>query len=422
MNWKYQPGAAPANRSSAANARPQASERAALARLASATGHTLRLLRLSWASGSGAIPPDLADAEELLAKATLPEEYVEVSSRVGRLRAATALSGSNGLPREVFKRLMVGLRDLAHALDLEDILAEVKRLSEVSSEEPTVDPEPVLGVVRRTVTAVSSTREANEVLETCLREVEGGIRRLSADEEGSSARVQGIRKQLQHADALRDLDLLRGELIHETTEFERLIIERQQSLLRLERQARMAQKRAERVLAALADATTAASTDPLTSLGNRRALNEAARIAASTTSTTGVVLLDVDHFKKVNDTHGHAIGDRVLVHLSELLRGELRGDDQAFRIGGEEFVVLLAKCDERGAMATAERLRLRIAGTPLPMGNKYLPITSSFGVCLWGGGDSFDSILERADEALYECKRGGRNTVRSASKLGIPGG
>jgi diguanylate cyclase (GGDEF)-like protein len=161
-----------------------------------------------------------------------------------------------------------------------------------------------------------------------------------------------------------------------------------------------------------------AMSDPLTGLANRRAVEAALTrdLARADRDKTwlSVVVLDVDHFKKVNDTHGHAGGDQVLVALGELLRTALRAGDLAGRIGGEEFLTILPGTDPDGAMVAAERLRARIAAQRLQLPSGELSFTSSLGVaslrgpgCLRAAG----ALVERADAALYEAKRGGRNRV-----------
>jgi diguanylate cyclase (GGDEF)-like protein len=100
----------------------------------------------------------------------------------------------------------------------------------------------------------------------------------------------------------------------------------------------------------------------------------------------------------------------VLVHVAELLRADLRGNDTAFRIGGEEFIVLLADCDAGGALSTAERIRERIARSPVSLqGGKTVQISTSVGATLWGAGMSFETRHDLADEALYQAKAHGRN-------------
>ena len=120
-----------------------------------------------------------------------------------------------------------------------------------------------------------------------------------------------------------------------------------------------------------------------------------------------VIMFDLDHFKKVNDTHGHQAGDRLLAGIVECVRGELRAVDVLARYGGEEFVVAAPGIGWRQAEALAERLRARIAAERFDA----LPqVTCSFGVCGFDGGDA-DSLIRRADELMYEAKRKGRNCV-----------
>ena len=113
----------------------------------------------------------------------------------------------------------------------------------------------------------------------------------------------------------------------------------------------------------------------------------------------------------VNDTHGHAAGDAVLRTVAELLEAELRGDDEAFRIGGEELVVLLCDSGWQGARATAERLRARLARRAIPVPGASLRVTMSIGVSLWTPPQAFADAHHTADQALYRAKQSGRNRV-----------
>ena len=161
-----------------------------------------------------------------------------------------------------------------------------------------------------------------------------------------------------------------------------------------------------------------AMSDPLTGLANRRAVEAALSRDLARADREGnwlsIVSLDVDHFKRVNDTYGHAGGDQVLVALGDLLRTALRAGDLAGRIGGEEFLTILPDTDPDGAVIAAERLRTRIAAQRLTLPAGELSFTSSLGVAsLKGPGclRSAAALVERADAALYEAKRGGRNRV-----------
>lgn len=158
-----------------------------------------------------------------------------------------------------------------------------------------------------------------------------------------------------------------------------------------------------------------ARTDPLTGLLNRRALaDEAGRMlaqAARRGTPTAAVLIDIDHFKQINDGHGHAMGDAVLVAAAELLRRHCRTGDVCARIGGEEFLLLLPDSALQSAHRVAERLRLAFEQE---LARDLLPCTASLGVAFIQGTDDLDRLLISADRALYRAKRAGRNRVATA--------
>jgi diguanylate cyclase (GGDEF)-like protein/putative nucleotidyltransferase with HDIG domain/PAS domain S-box-containing protein len=158
----------------------------------------------------------------------------------------------------------------------------------------------------------------------------------------------------------------------------------------------------------------AARRDPLTGVGNRGELEGRlarmflARNEKRSEAPFAVIFLDLDHFKSINDTHGHAIGDRVLVNLTRLVADELYSGETICRYGGEEFVVLCPETDLATAIQRAERLRIALTSTELaaPL---QLAVSASFGVAQMEDGDTLEQLLHRADEALYDAKRGGRN-------------
>jgi diguanylate cyclase (GGDEF)-like protein len=401
----------PTTTARASGLRPGNEERQALARLSFALAHVLRLYR-HVAAASGRPTDDLVTLEAALSAAQLPEDYVDVARNVSTL-TGVAVEGAPSLSAHVHARFAAIFRDIARALSLTKLEEEIIGLA-ATGRDGRVDPDALLSIARRIVQSLLVHQSTTEILDESLKNVDGGIRRMAADEVDVGARLSLIRERLVTRPAGEDVDRLRRALVEETVSLERLVQERRRALEELQRQSRMAQRRAERLLSALADATTAACTDPLTGLGNRRAMGETiARIAISP-STTGVLVLDVDHFKRVNDTFGHAGGDRVLCQIAEAMRSELRPDDSAFRIGGEEFVVLLARCDDAGAMATAERIRQRIASTSIPVGATRIAVSASVGVALWTPGRTFEETHDAADEALYQAKNGGRNRCVAA--------
>lgn len=164
------------------------------------------------------------------------------------------------------------------------------------------------------------------------------------------------------------------------------------------------------------DWENAASTDALTGLWNRRTLIVRGAVAVAEAREHGravaVTVIDVDHFKSVNDRFGHEVGDLALQHVARALRSHCRTVDLAARHGGEEFVVLFKDLDTTGAADAAERLRGALASEPLVRGELKLLLTASFGVATLTREDrSFDDLLRRADAALYRAKHEGRNRV-----------
>jgi len=165
-----------------------------------------------------------------------------------------------------------------------------------------------------------------------------------------------------------------------------------------------------------------ASLDPLTGLHNRRhfelRFREEAAYAQRHQCPFSLVLLDLDHFKRINDTLGHDAGDRVLAHVAEQIRGVLRSDDSAFRFGGEEFLLLLRACDAQSARNVSERLRTELHTRPVPLLSPAVTVAFSAGIAAAEEANAFqgDALLRRADAALYRAKRTGRNRTELASR------
>lgn len=166
-----------------------------------------------------------------------------------------------------------------------------------------------------------------------------------------------------------------------------------------------------------------ASTDQLTGLLNRRAMlplmNHELRRAQRTTAPFSVILGDLDRFKKVNDTWGHDAGDLVLKETAQRLSDSLRHQDALCRWGGEELLVLLPDTDSEGACRVAEKLREAMAASPITSGDNQIHQTISLGVACFQNDGEVDSIVSRADDALYQAKSNGRNRVEVATSPGL---
>jgi len=158
-----------------------------------------------------------------------------------------------------------------------------------------------------------------------------------------------------------------------------------------------------------------ATRDPLTGAGNRRGLDarleEVVNRVSRTSEPASLLLLDLDHFKAVNDVHGHAVGDHILKRLTEIINLRIRVTDSLYRIGGEEFVVVLDGQDLHKAAHLAEQLRILVDANEI-VGDQS--VTISLGVAELGEGETPNDWLHRADEALYRAKDAGRNAIALA--------
>lgn len=165
--------------------------------------------------------------------------------------------------------------------------------------------------------------------------------------------------------------------------------------------------------------------DPLTGMLNRKALDyrkeELIQQSAISGQPVGMIVGDLDHFKHINDSAGHTEGDQVLKAVADTLREELRAFDLAYRIGGEEFLVLIPGAHIGELTELAERLRAAVSARPIANGHE---VTMSFGVSASHSGDTFDydAVFAVADAALYQAKRGGRDRVRSGRSSMVNGG
>ena len=159
-----------------------------------------------------------------------------------------------------------------------------------------------------------------------------------------------------------------------------------------------------------------ATKDPLTGAGNRRhldnKLNEVVNTYQRTGTSTAMLLMDIDHLKKVNDSHGHVVGDQVLKRITEIVNLRIRVTDSLYRIGGDEFVIILEGQKIDRAAHLAEQLRTLVEANELIAGQ---PVTVSVGVAELKADETVEDWLHRADEALYGAKRNGRNSTKHAN-------
>lgn len=165
-------------------------------------------------------------------------------------------------------------------------------------------------------------------------------------------------------------------------------------------------------------ALQAAQMDSLTGINNRaamdRSLEREVELSHRHDSSLSLLIIDIDHFKRVNDTHGHSAGDTVLKSMANCIKETMRTSDMLFRYGGEEFALLLSGTDIEGARQVGERIRNAVQTYPFVFDGKDLDMSVSIGVASLGRRDSASRLFDRADAALYQAKKGGRNQVHSS--------
>ena len=163
------------------------------------------------------------------------------------------------------------------------------------------------------------------------------------------------------------------------------------------------------------DLTTQVQRDALTQLASRRylldVLNKAVDGASTDEGHLSIAMADLDHFKQVNDSLGHLVGDRVLKEVAQRLSKSVREQDLIGRYGGEEFLLIFPETALAVAQQVAERIREHVASTPIHLPEHTIPITISIGLTRYEPGDTLESLLQRADRAMYAAKQAGRNCV-----------
>ncbi|MFT5356404.1 MAG: diguanylate cyclase (GGDEF)-like protein [Polyangiales bacterium] len=388
-----------------------------------AIGHLLALLeRVSRIDAVGGLDEGEVRSLRLRAlRATNADEISELAMEIQSLRVRLshessaagdplAKNGPVGIIADAAESALgVALATGAPALDKGlDVLR--------ASPRPDPRPEPceAFGLeMERLAFAVLFLRQRGDVMHTSINELAHLLASLSNPEPAALVRLEEAHAELASANSLGELERLRESLMGEAS---RLVSETRARVQRAGEAGELLRhtQAHQRILElALDNANTMAETDALTGLGNRRALDRAVTQLAKQGHDVGVATLDLDHFKRVNDTHGHDAGDAVLKSAAAVLRAELRGADRAFRSGGEEFIFLLPQTTFDGAVRTAERVRGAIENLLIQhdSGGPALRVTGSFGVAVWGGRSDYVSAARRSDAALYEAKRQGRNRV-----------
>lgn len=244
-------------------------------------------------------------------------------------------------------------------------------------------------------------------LQNLLQALVQGISETSASNAAYRAELESSISRLGNELTHQDLRAVAAEMVSAA-------LAAQGQSDRLRQHLQTAQQEADQLRAELEAQRREAMIDPLTGLFNRRAMELHIGQLWAGDASLCVLVLDIDHFKRVNDRYGHAVGDIVIRNVADTVRRCIRGEDVAIRFGGEEFMVLLPDTALAGALTVAETIRKRIEALRLvrKQDNFTLdPFTISLGVAERRTDDSHDTLFERADKALYHAKSSGRNRV-----------
>jgi diguanylate cyclase len=261
--------------------------------------------------------------------------------------------------------------------------------------------------------SVTNLREAVHAFARCLTRTVGEDR--SAD-----ARVGAQLGHLVQAFAANDADVIRREA-EAVVQVVSDVMDQRKRLQ--QEQLQLLSEKIQKLKAELHEARESAALDPLTQLHNRASLDSqlerVADLSFLMSATPCLLMIDVDHFKSVNDRFGHPIGDEVIRRVADtLVRNFLRREDFVARYGGEEFVVVVPDSSAHAVRQRADRVRQAIAEIGFSKGSEHFSVTASIGVAVLGPGDTGKSWLARADSALYEAKTAGRNRVVFAEDAG----
>jgi len=257
--------------------------------------------------------------------------------------------------------------------------------------------------------------EAREALKSMAGLVISSIEQISTATGAYSQKVRAHADDLQHAENLDQINRILKDLLQDSAGIEAESRRLHQDLLSARDRLQQAEQRIYSLESELEQVNHLLQEDPLTGALNRRGLQivferEMGR-ALRQGSTLSVAVLDIDHFKRINDHYGHEFGDRMLQHLVQVLREQLRPADSLARVGGEEFVLLLPDTPSNSVSHVLTRLQSVLAQRPIMHAGTELSIRFSAGISAWTAGEPLKDTLRRADAAMYEAKRAGRNRV-----------
>ncbi len=238
--------------------------------------------------------------------------------------------------------------------------------------------------------------------------------RMPADTDEYYKRIETYAQQIRQTSDISDIISILDQALGQTR-----ALHTSNEVANARRQVVNAEQRIEQLKSELELVNKLVREDQLTGALNRRGLDDALTREAARAERNGtplcIVLIDTDNFKQINDTHGHQLGDIVLVHLVAIIKETIRAHDLIGRYGGDEFIVLLPDSRIEEATAVMNRLRRELASKPVSWGSQQLLVTFSAGVATRLRGETDADLIRRADKALYEAKHVGKNRIMVAS-------
>lgn len=398
--------------------------------------HAATLMKLLQATLQDVVPAFLGDHPELADEATQIAQEVGATDDTARLdrigarlrQLAHRLEMTAADDAEIRSGLLELLRLLLRNIDdlvLDDkwLAGQIEMLREIIDAPP--NPRNIDDAGRRLKDLIyKQSQLKHNLVETQrhLRQMLAGfVDQLARFSESTGAyhdRIGSCAQRIAEANDISAIGPLLDEVMQETRSMQDEAQRSRDELIATREQARLAEERIAKLQEELDEASRQMRHDQLTGTLNRRGLEEvfekeAAR-AQRRGSTLSIGLLDIDHFKKLNDTLGHHTGDAALVHLANVVRKHLRPQDVLARFGGEEFLILLPETETDDAYRALIRLQRELTREFFMADQQKIVITFSAGVTPLGAGESFDAAMKRADAAMYQAKQAGRNRVMQA--------